>query len=77
MSDTQEQARVHTQTPGSLEKIQERKQDARRKILIGSYCIHKANREGTLVDLYQEMDNYIKRNADRALFKLEPVGEKH
>ncbi|WP_242604496.1 mobilization protein [Legionella gresilensis] len=71
----QEQLRVQIQKLESLEKSRERKRDTRRKILIGSYFIDKAIQEGTLFDLYQQMDNYIKRNTDRELFHLEPLKE--
>ncbi|MCW8445688.1 mobilization protein [Fluoribacter gormanii] len=71
----QEQIRAQIQKLESLEKARERKRDTRRKILIGSYFIDKANQEGTLFDLYQQMNHYIKRNADRELFHLEPIQE--
>ncbi|HCE6135886.1 TPA: mobilization protein [Legionella pneumophila] len=71
----QEQLRAQIQKLESLEKSRERKRDTRRKILIGSYFIDKANQEGTLFDLYQQIGKYIKRNADRELFHLEPLEE--
>ncbi|HDV5710758.1 TPA: mobilization protein [Legionella pneumophila] len=71
----QEQLRSQIQKLESLEKSRERKRDTRRKILVGSYFIDKANQEGTLFDLYQQIDKYIKRNADRELFHLEPLEE--
>jgi len=70
MSQQQEQTASNIPAPEILEKIRARKQDVRRKILIGSYCIHKANEDGTIFDLYQQMDKYIKRKADRELFQL-------
>ena len=70
-----EQLRAQIQKLESLEKSRARKRDTRRKILVGSYVIDKANQEGTLLNLYQQMDNYIKRNADRELFHLEPIEE--
>lgn len=60
----------------SLEKSRERKRDTRRKILIGSFFIDKANQDGSLDSLYQQMDVYLKRNADRELFQLNPNPEK-
>jgi len=66
----QEQLRAQIQKLESLEKSRERKRDARRKILIGSYFLDKAHKEGSLSSLYQKMDNYLKRNADRELFQL-------
>ncbi|HAU0345698.1 TPA: mobilization protein [Legionella pneumophila] len=71
----QEQLRAQIQKLESLEKSRERKRDTRRKILVGSYFIDKANQEGTLFDLYQQIDKYIKRNVDRELFHLEPHTE--
>lgn len=71
----QEQLRAQIQKLESLEKARERKRDTRRKILIGSYFIDQANQEGTLFDLYQQLNHYIKRNADRELFHLEPIQE--
>ncbi|HAU2041529.1 TPA: mobilization protein, partial [Legionella pneumophila] len=46
----QEQLRAQIQKLESLEKSRERKRDTRRKILVGSYFIDKANQEGTLFD---------------------------
>jgi hypothetical protein len=71
----QELLRAQIQKLESLEKSRERKRDTRRKILVGSYFIDKANQEGTLFDLYQQIDKYIKRNVDRELFYLEPIKE--
>jgi hypothetical protein len=65
-----EQLNARIQKLESLEKVRERKQDTRRKILIGSYFLDKAKQEGALFDLYQQMDKYIKRNVDRELFQL-------
>ncbi|MGQ3890233.1 mobilization protein [Legionella sp. CNM-1927-20] len=75
LKQKQEQLRAQIQKLESLEKSRERKRDIRRKILIGSYFLDKANEEGTLFDLYLEIDKYIKRNADRELFHLEPTQE--
>jgi flagellar motility protein MotE (MotC chaperone) len=72
-----EQLNAQIQKLENLEKSRERKRDTRRKILIGSYFIDKANKNGGLVDLYQQMDEYIKRNADRELFQLTPLAEEH
>lgn len=71
----QEQLRAQIQKLESLEKSRARKRDTRRKILVGSYFIDKANQERTLSSLYQQIDKYIKRNADRELFHLEPLEE--
>jgi hypothetical protein len=59
----------------SKQKEQERKDDTRRKILLGSYLIKKmqaneANKEKILADL----EEYLKEDRDRKLFNL-PVSE--
>lgn len=69
----QEQLRAQIQKLESLEKSRERKRDARRKILIGAYFLDKANQEGSLSLLYQRLDSYLKRDADRELFQLTTV----
>lgn len=68
-----EQLNARIQKLESLEKSRERKRDTRRKILIGAYFIDKANEEGELDALFQQMDGYLKRNSDRELFCLEPL----
>lgn len=68
-----EQLKAQIQKLESLEKSRERKRDARRKILIGSYFLDKANQEGSLSLLYQQLDAYLKRDADRELFQLTPL----
>lgn len=67
-------ARIHKLE--SLQKARERKQDTRRKILIGAYFMDKATEEGNLNVLYQQLEGYLKRNSDRELFQLEPLHEK-
>jgi hypothetical protein len=71
----QEQLRAQIQKLESLEKSRDRKRDTRRKILIGSYFLDKAGEEGTLDSLFQQMENYLKRNTDRELFQLTPLVE--
>lgn len=60
------QARI--QKMEALEKVRERKKDTRRKILIGAYCLDKAQREGTLEGLYQVVREYLSRESDKVLF---------
>jgi hypothetical protein len=68
-----EQLNARIQKLESLEKSRERKRDTRRKILIGAYFIDKANEEGGLNALFQQLNGYLKRNSDRELFLLEPI----
>ncbi|HZW61832.1 MAG TPA: mobilization protein [Candidatus Babeliales bacterium] len=56
-------------------KSSERKIDARKKILIGSYFLDNAIKENKLDEIKLVMDKYLKRNSDRALFDLELLPE--
>jgi hypothetical protein len=49
---------------------QERKNDARRKILAGAYILHKCESNNTLAAFIQELNQFLIRDADKALFKL-------
>jgi hypothetical protein len=52
------------------EKTRERKQDLRRRVLVGAYFLEQAAKDGKVAELYQEMDGFLVRNSDRALFDL-------
>ena len=53
------------------QKEQERKDDTRRKILLGSYLIKKMNdNEVNKEKILAELNEYLKENRDRALFEL-------
>jgi large subunit ribosomal protein L7/L12 len=53
----------------SLTKVEERKQDTRRKILIGSYYLKRAKQEGRLDELCIEMLGFLTREVDRCFFE--------
>lgn len=53
----------------------QRKADTRRKILVGSYYLERAERENRMEELKRAMDRYLTRNLDRALFDLPPLPE--
>ena len=57
-------------------KNSERKKDTRRKILVGSYFLDKANKENTVNEIKKLMDKFLTRNSDRVLFDLEPLDGK-
>lgn len=59
----------------SREKYKMRKLDARRKMLIGAYFLEKAEAEGTMDEIIQLMDEYLKHRADRLLFGLQSIDE--
>ena len=51
-------------------KNNHRKQDTRRKILVGSYYLDKAMKDNTIDNLKTLMEGYLKRDSDRKLFDL-------
>jgi len=55
------------------EKSKERKDNARRKILIGSYYLEKSNKNNSFDDIVKLMDSYLTRDSDRLLFDLSPI----
>lgn len=48
----------------------ERKEETRRKILVGSFYLDKIRSEGKLEELKSLMEGYLSRDNDRKLFSL-------
>ena len=59
----------------SKQKEQERKEDTRRKILLGSYLIKKMQNEANKEKILAELNEYLIENRDRQLFNLPPINE--
>ena len=55
------------------EQSKERKDNTRRKILIGSYYLDNANKNNSFDDIVKLMDKYLTRDSDRKLFNLKPI----
>jgi large subunit ribosomal protein L7/L12 len=55
------------------EKSKERKDNARRKILIGSYYLEQANKNNSFDSVVKLMNSYLTRDSDRMLFDLPPI----
>ena len=53
------------------QKIKEKKQDTRRKILVGAYYLNKAENENRMGEIKQAMEEFLTRKSDRLLFELE------
>ena len=51
-------------------KEQERKDDTRRKILLGSYLIKKMENEANKEKILAELNEYLTEDRDRQLFNL-------
>jgi large subunit ribosomal protein L7/L12 len=54
-------------------KKKAKKEDTRRKILIGAYFLDKAERNGGVEALYREIDSFLTRENDRKLFGLPAI----
>lgn len=54
----------------SRQRENERKQETRRKILVGAYYLEEARKTGTMVELNQKMANFLIRDSDKVLFGL-------
>ena len=54
-------------------KQQAKKEDTRRKILIGAYYLNEAEKSDTTAELYRRMDGFLIRDNDRELFGLPPL----
>lgn len=52
------------------QKEQERKNDTRRKILLGSYLIKKMQNEANKEKILAELNEYLTEDRDRELFNL-------
>ena len=52
------------------QKEQERKDDTRRKILLGSYLLKKMENEANKEKILAEMNEYLTEERDRKLFNL-------
>lgn len=49
---------------------QKRKDDTRRKILVGSYFLDKTKKDGSFEELSAKLDKFLVRDSDRKLFDL-------
>jgi len=55
------------------QKEKERKDDTRRKILLGSYLIKKMQNEANKEKILAELNEYLTENRDRQLFGLPDI----
>ena len=59
----------------TTKKERERKDDTRRKILLGSYLIKKMQNEANKEKILAELNEYLTENRDRQLFDLPNIEE--
>ena len=55
----------------ATQKVKERKQDTRRKILVGAYYLDKAKKENRMDEIKHAMEEFLSRESDRLLFDLD------
>jgi len=76
LQQKKKQVEAQIQKLRAAEKSRQRKQETRKKFLIGAYYWQKACDEQTIDALAKEMEGFLTRNTDRALFELPPLDEK-
>lgn len=54
-------------------KQSSRKIDTRKKILVGSYYLEQASKNGTIKELNNLIRNYLTRESDKRLFEIQQI----
>jgi len=72
----QEQIAARIESLKAKEATQQRKDDTRRKILIGAYILDKHDKADSMSSLIVELDRFLFKPNDRSLFGLPPKNEK-
>lgn len=68
----QEQLRLQIQKEQQRESIKKRKEDTRRKILLGAMVLERMEREAEdREQVINKLDSYLTKERDRELFELE------
>lgn len=68
----QKQLTAQIQKEEARHKTSKRNQDTRRKILLGAWYLEKMKDNG-IEAIKNELNEFLKRNSDRALFGLPPL----
>ena len=64
-------ARIHDCE--ARDKARARKQELQRKVLVGTFIVEQAHREGHYAELVAKLDGYLTQDRDRQLFDLPPL----
>lgn len=70
LKEQRDKLNARIQAAEAREKSGERKRNTRRKVLVGAYILDKAAKENGMEALTRQLDGYLTRNSDRALFGL-------
>ena len=68
-----QQIKAQLSAEKAREKERQRKDDTRRKILVGAYFLDQAQTEKKMSELVAKLDPFLKKEADRKLFGLPPI----
>jgi len=66
----QDAIKAEIQKVQNQQKSKNKKNDTRRKILVGSYYLEQAEKKGEMAEIRKAMDEFLKRKNDRILFGL-------
>ena len=58
-------------------KVKERKEDTRRKILIGAFMMEKLKKEEKFDAMIDELNGFLTRTSDRKLFGMDCISTKN
>lgn len=72
LKEQREKLNARIQVIEARAKNSDRKKDVRKKILVGSYYLDKATKDGHMDAIKNIMDKCLTRDSDRILFDLEP-----
>lgn len=70
LKQQRDQINTRIEKAEAFQKTKQRKADLQRKILVGSYYLNQAHRDGTYDELVKMMDQVLTRQSDRKLFDL-------
>jgi len=74
LEEKKQQINARIQKLKAQESEKKRKQETRRKILLGSWVLNKIERgDWSKEDIWNEMDEYLTKEVDRKLFDLPPL----
>ncbi len=76
LEEKKQQINARIQKLKAQESEKKRKQDTRRKILLGAWVLNKIEKgDWSKEDIWDEMDEYLTKEVDRKLFDLPPQEE--
>jgi len=76
LEEKKQQINARIQKLKAQESEKKRKQETRRKILLGAWVLNKIEKgDWSKDDIWNEMDEYLTKEVDRKLFDLPPLDQ--